>query len=149
MTEITSEVVPALPPLIRQRNQALETFLHVNQLNPFQRVAIYLLLDFRSNEDVYKVLLSFIDEEINSLSEQNWSPTQAGGDLVNQPAHYARFPIEPTYFNQENNIDWCRGNVLKYLCRFPYKNGIQDLEKAYRYLVMYTRFSKGQRGWSQ
>ncbi|MCC5780544.1 DUF3310 domain-containing protein [Nitratireductor sp. B36] len=69
--------------------------------------------------------------------------------MVNRPEHYDRFPIEPTFFIMENSIDWLRGNFLKYVCRFPYKNGIEDLRKAMRNLAMYVRWHDMDPSWSR
>ncbi len=51
-----------------------------------------------------------------------------------RPAHYARFVIEPVTFINANRLSFNIGNVIKYVCRCDAKNGLQDLEKAKRYL---------------
>lgn len=50
------------------------------------------------------------------------------------PKHYNRFKIQPTTFCVENNLNFLQGNIIKYVCRFPYKGGVMDLKKAARYL---------------
>lgn len=50
------------------------------------------------------------------------------------PDHYARFKIEPIDFIEKNNLGFSAGNVVKYVCRYDAKNGIEDLKKAKRYL---------------
>lgn len=49
-------------------------------------------------------------------------------------SHYKQFKIEPIKFIMENNLSYCQGNVLKYICRYKDKNGIEDLEKAKQYI---------------
>ena len=50
-----------------------------------------------------------------------------GGD------HYS-MRIEPIQFILENGIDYCEGNVIKYVSRWRNKGGLQDLEKAKHYI---------------
>jgi hypothetical protein len=60
-------------------------------------------------------------------------------DNVNSPAHYGNGSIEcidyiQDFLNPDEFQGYLRGNIAKYLHRFPYKNGIEDLEKARWYL---------------
>ena len=42
--------------------------------------------------------------------------------------------IQPLEFLVKNNIPFAAGNVIKYLCRYKHKNGIEDLKKARHYI---------------
>ena len=53
---------------------------------------------------------------------------QVGGD------HYAVMKIQPIEFILANELGFCEGNVIKYLCRYKRKNGLEDLKKARQYL---------------
>ena len=55
-------------------------------------------------------------------------------DPVERPHHYTRFAIEPIYFIMENELPFAIGNVIKYVCRYADKNGIEDLQKAKQYI---------------
>ncbi len=55
-------------------------------------------------------------------------------DAIYQPHHYARYTIEPITFINANKLPPNIANVIKYSCRYDAKNGIEDLEKAKRYL---------------
>jgi len=57
-------------------------------------------------------------------------------DIIREPSHYTQWRIEPITFIMENNIPFCEANVIKYVMRWRQKNGIQDLEKAKRYIDM-------------
>lgn len=58
-------------------------------------------------------------------------PSKAGSyNTITRPAHYARFPIQPIDFIEANDLDFHQASVLKYLVRFPFKNGLEDLHKA-------------------
>ena len=34
----------------------------------------------------------------------------------------------------ENNLSYAQGNVIKYVCRYLHKNGVEDLQKAKQYI---------------
>jgi hypothetical protein len=42
--------------------------------------------------------------------------------------------IQPVEFIQANDIGFCAGNVIKYICRYNSKGGKADLEKAKHYI---------------
>lgn len=45
-------------------------------------------------------------------------------------SHYKNMPIQPIEFITKNELGFCVGNVIKYVCRYKAKNGRADLEKA-------------------
>ena len=47
--------------------------------------------------------------------------------------HYKNFPIQPYEFISKNNLSFFQGCVVKYVCRYLQKNGIEDLEKIKNY----------------
>lgn len=68
--------------------------------------------------------------------------TESQPDMVNHPQHYksetgleAIDVIEAFTFDLKGIEAVCTGNVLKYVCRWPHKNGLEDLEKAQWYLT--------------
>ena len=48
-------------------------------------------------------------------------------------SHYKFFPIQPYEFISKNGLTFFQGCVVKYVCRYIEKNGIQDLEKIIHY----------------
>ncbi len=48
-------------------------------------------------------------------------------------SHYKDFPIQPYEFISKNDLSFFQGNVVKYVCRYLNKNGIQDIEKIIHY----------------
>ena len=54
--------------------------------------------------------------------------TQVGG------SHYKNMTIQPVEFIEMNNLGFCVGNIIKYVCRYKNKNGIEDLKKARHYI---------------
>ena len=62
---------------------------------------------------------------------------QVGGN------HYSEMKIQPVEFIVANGLGFLEGNVIKYICRYKSKNGLQDLEKARHYLDMLIDESRG------
>ena len=48
---------------------------------------------------------------------------QIGGD------HYRNMTLQPIEYILKNNLNFCEGNVIKYITRYKDKNGIEDLNK--------------------
>jgi len=56
-------------------------------------------------------------------------------DVVNHPQHYTIHPSGIETIEITEHMNFCLGNVIKYLMRAPYKGKqIEDLEKAAWYL---------------
>jgi len=58
----------------------------------------------------------------------NSTKEQIGGD------HYKDMPLQPMEYILKNNLNFCEGNIIKYITRYKSKNGIEDLKKARHYL---------------
>ena len=43
------------------------------------------------------------------------------------------FTFKPYEFISKNDLSFFQGNVVKYVCRYKNKNGVQDLEKIIHY----------------
>ena len=63
-------------------------------------------------------------DEFNKIFPQD---RQVGGN------HYKNFPIQPYEFISKNNLSFFQGCVVKYVCRYLYKNQVEDLEKIIHY----------------
>ena len=66
-------------------------------------------------------------------------PESSKPDNVNHPKHYCKGGLEciqviKAQLTPEQNKGYLYGNVLKYLWRWPDKNGLEDLRKAAKYL---------------
>ena len=59
-------------------------------------------------------------------------------DMVNQPPHYNQDKVEcidAIESATDNGFEnYLQGNIIKYVWRYRYKNGVEDLEKAQWYL---------------
>ena len=55
-------------------------------------------------------------------------------DIIKKPPHYNQGGIEPIDYIIKNKLSCCEGNVVKYISRWKYKGGIEDLKKAKQYI---------------
>jgi hypothetical protein len=62
---------------------------------------------------------------------------QVGGD------HYKNKAIQPVEFIYKNDLDYIRGNVIKYVTRK--KNGAEDILKAIHYCEMLLELEYGEK----
>ena len=63
-----------------------------------------------------------------------WESAIKEPDNINNPHHYTQGGIQPIDYIIKNNLDFLEGNVVKYVTRYKYKNGLEDLKKAKFYL---------------
>ena len=54
---------------------------------------------------------------------------------VGTQQHYTNCKIQPVDYIVANELDFLEGNVVKYISRYKYKNGVKDLMKAEQYLA--------------
>lgn len=77
--------------------------------------------------------------KLKSLSELGLVAFQSMHDSVNHPSHYTQGTIETIDYMEscltaEEFCGGCKMNVLKYVSREKFKNGVEDLKKARWYL---------------
>jgi hypothetical protein len=86
----------------------------------------------------YDYMLKRLEEEKQKEKEEQANMQSDNLDMVNSPAHYNKAGIETIDIIQSVTGDgfeaYLQGNILKYMCRYKYKNGLEDLEKAQWYL---------------
>lgn len=104
------------------------------------------------NESEYET--NYLRQQLSSFSRApqsggtNSTSQSVGGeekkapesDSVNHPAHYRQGSIEcidaiKAAVGDAGFKAYCTGNVMKYIWRYQYKNGWEDLKKAHWYLT--------------
>ena len=86
--------------------------------------------------------MDIFDEKtgIDSLTINGTTIVGDKTDMVNHPPHYNKYGIECIDALRAATGDgfeyYLQGNVMKYLWRYKYKNGIEDLRKANWYLEL-------------
>ena len=76
------------------------------------------------------------NEAIKEMKKEKASETQVGGN------HYSEMAIQPTEFIHKNNLSFIQGNIIKYVCRYKSKGGIEDLNKAKHYIDLLIEFEE-------
>lgn len=58
--------------------------------------------------------------------------------LDEQPGgnHYKHKAIQPVQYIHANQLDFCEGNVVKYITRWRDKGGLEDLKKVIHYVQL-------------
>jgi hypothetical protein len=67
------------------------------------------------------------DEFITALDE-------ALDKMRDGPDHYNFGEVQPIDLIRAQKLSFCEGNVVKYVCRYRHKGGMEDLKKAMDYL---------------
>ena len=70
---------------------------------------------------------------------QRATDKQIGGN------HYKSFSIAPIEFITKNKLSFIQGCIIKYICRFENKNGIEDLEKIKHYCDLQIQMLKNKK----
>ena len=76
------------------------------------------------------------------------SDTPQAEDRIFRPNHYARYELEPWTFIMVNKLPFDVGCVIKYVMRAPYKNGIEDLNKAKRIIDMMIEMEENKKDYT-
>ena len=72
------------------------------------------------------------------------------GDMINHPSHYTDGKIEVIEFIEDKNLNYHKGNAIKYICRAGKKDPqkeIEDLQKAIWYINREIRNLKRRTKW--
>ena len=59
-------------------------------------------------------------------------------------SHYKDMVIQPIEFTHKNNLNFCQGNIIKYITRYKNKNGKEDLEKVKHYVDLLIELEYGE-----
>ncbi len=60
--------------------------------------------------------------------------------------HYKDMKIQPIEFILANDLPFCEGNIVKYICRYKQKNGIEDIKKVIHYAEILLERMEKQKG---
>lgn len=120
--DITPEEIEAAQYINKVHNEganAIEEYTIIGNGNPVLTRAMYYF-GFRCRGYCFETDLIKIEPE---------------NDPVNSPAHYTYGKIEVIDYILDKKLDFCLGNVIKYVSRAGHKNNaLEDLQKAAKYL---------------
>ena len=94
--------------------------------------------------DAWNTIKMYLDERYDILNEPTRCEDSVSEDAVNHPSHYNRGKIEVADFIYDQQLNFNRGNAIKYICRAGFKNDVvEDLEKAIWYLNHELKMLRG------
>lgn len=82
--------------------------------------------------------MSLIDE----ATEEEWNTASAMARQVGGQ-HYKECAIEPIEYIMANDLNYCEGNVIKYITRHASKGGVQDIDKVIHYCELLKELKYG------
>lgn len=65
-------------------------------------------------------------------------------DIQHGGSHYKDKKIQPIEYITANNLDFCQGNIVKYVTRHKDKNGAEDIRKVIHYAQFILKFEYGE-----
>ena len=75
--------------------------------------------------------------EVNTIKEDVFAKQEGGN-------HYQSLTIQPTEYIHKNGLDWCEGNIVKYITRHKQKGGEKDLKKVIHYAELEMQLVYGE-----
>lgn len=81
---------------------------------------------YQAGDQVKVYPVNLVENPSMKSSTEGWGAIQEAVDVVNHPPHYNRFPVE--VINITEQLDFNRGNAVKYLARAGFKEGVDELE---------------------
>ena len=129
----------------------VQNFIRLNNIDKTEAEIIKAVIVFAKTGE--KILLEEADKKLETLinEKKDFVPTkseevvksdgyksaldyQVGGN------HYQQMAYQPLTFIMEQKLNFCEGNIVKYVARYKFKNGLQDLKKAQHYLKFLLEF---------
>jgi len=79
----------------------------------------------------------FESEDLKRLKSLPPLDKQIGGD------HYRVLAVQPIEYITKNKLDWCEGNIVKYITRHAVKGGEEDIKKVIHYAELLLQLKYG------
>ena len=91
----------------------------------------FLLTDFQSRAVMALTVLGRNVERVTMPTERTGEEGlgMSAFDIQVGGSHYKDFAIQPTEFIHKNNLSFLQGCIIKRICRYKNKNGLEDLKK--------------------
>jgi hypothetical protein len=89
------------------------------------------MTDYILPNERYRDYMKRKDTEDNAINKQ------IGGD------HYKDFAIMPIEYITKNKLDFCEGNIVKYISRHKLKGKAEDIRKVIHYAELILKLEYG------
>ena len=93
-----------------------------------------LIVASKSNLDKIEACALPLVDDNTSREELDMLRKPLEKEEVTNPTHYNERKMEPLDYIIANELDFLEGNIIKYITRYKYKCGVNDLLKARTYL---------------
>ncbi len=93
-----------------------------------------LIVASKSNLDKIEACALPLVDDNTSREELDMLRKPLEKEEVTNPTHYNERKMEPLDYIIANELDFLEGNIIKYITRYTYKGGVNDLLKARTYL---------------
>ena len=124
------------------RFQKIQNFIRLNKIDPAEAEVIKAITLYSTTKE--REILEKADELLDKLIKEKEVTIQkeAKSALDYQVGgnHYHQMAYQPLSFIMELGLNFCEGNIVKYVARYKFKNGLQDLKKAQHYLKFLLEF---------
>lgn len=130
------DFVPSIP---RSRSNVYEAFIFAETPEGYD----YWMKFFRgemSTEEEQEAYDKWATMYKQCIVESSFTEDTKANNSVEHPSHYNQdggiecIDAIKASLGKDGFVDYCKGNCMKYLWRYKYKNGIEDLKKAKVYL---------------
>lgn len=129
----------------------VQNFIRLNNIDKIEAEIIKAVIGFAKTGE--KILLDKADEQLTALinEKKDFVPISTKEETTQKEAksaldyqvggnHYHQMAYQPLSFIMELGLNFCEGNIVKYVARYKFKNGLQDLKKAQHYLKFLLEF---------
>ena len=129
----------------------IQNFIRLNNIDNTEAEIIKAVIGFAKTGE--KILLDKADEQLTALinEKKDFVPISTKEEITQKEAksaldyqvggnHYHQMAYQPLSFIMELGLNFCEGNIVKYVARYKFKNGLQDLKKAQHYLKFLLEF---------
>lgn len=90
----------------------------------------------------------YIQDYLHESNSNGTDEKVTDSDIVSKPAHYNSYEMETIeaikgQSTSDEFSGFLKGNIIKYIARYKFKNGVEDLEKAKFYLSVLIGITQG------
>lgn len=135
------------------RFKKIQNFIRLNKIEPAEAEVIKAITLYSTTKEreVLEKADELLDKLIKEREAEGFTPISTKEVTTQKEAksaldyqvggnHYQKMVYQPLTFIMEQKLEFCEGNIIKYIARYKNKNGLQDLKKAQHYLKYLIEF---------
>lgn len=135
------------------RFKKIQNFIRLNNIEPAEAEVIKAITLYSTTKEreILEKADELLDKLIKEREAEGFTPISTKEVTTQKEAksaldyqvggnHYHQMKYQPLSFIMELGLNFCEGNIVKYVARYKFKNGLQDLKKAQHYLKFLLEF---------